>query len=139
MEKTVFQKIIDRELPANIIYEDNKTIAILDRTPTNKGHTLVIPKHPYRDIYEIKEEAASALLMTTSKLAKAVEEATEAIGTNIIINNGAGAGQVVFHLHIHIIPRYTNDGHKLWQPNEGYSEGEAEEYALKIKKFYRTK
>ncbi|MDD9868141.1 MAG: HIT family protein [Candidatus Campbellbacteria bacterium] len=134
MEKTIFQKIIDKELPASIVYEDNSTIAFLDINPNNKGHTLVIPKTPYKNIYELKKEDCGSFMETISKMSRAVKKAVDADGVNVVINNDESAGQVVFHLHAHIIPRFKNDG--VFNPSKHTKyadEKEQEEITEKIK------
>lgn len=110
MEDTVFSKIIRKELPAHIVYEDDDTLAFLDRAPVHPGHTLVIPKKPARTILDIDPGSLASLSKTVQRVARAVMAATEADGINIISNNESAAGQVVFHLHFHVIPRFSSDG-----------------------------
>lgn len=132
MEDSVFTKIIKREIPAEIVYEDEDTIAFLDISPTNPGHTLVVPKKPARNVFDIDEESWVNLYRVVRKLAPAVRDAAGAEGANIIINNEAAAGQEVFHAHVHIIPRFGNDGLKHW-PKKDYKEGEKAAVAEKIR------
>ena len=108
-ENCVFCKIIRKELPANVVYEDNDVIAFFSNRPVNEGHTLVIPKKHYVDIYDIPEEEAAKLFGVTKRLAQAVKAAMVPSGIRIVQNNGAAAGQVVFHLHLHIIPLTPRD------------------------------
>jgi histidine triad (HIT) family protein len=136
MEKTIFQKIIDREIPATIVYEDDNFIAILDINPVNIGHTLVIPKHPWVNMYEMPAEDFDHMMQVAHMLGVKIKNTLEADGVNIIMNNDAAAGQVVFHAHVHIIPRYTGDGHEHWHGARGYNEGEAEMIADKIMENY---
>jgi histidine triad (HIT) family protein len=119
MEDTIFMKIIRREIPAHIVYEDADTLAFLDIRPTNPGHTLVIPKKPFRNIFDIDDETLVAVMRTVKKVAKAVKEAVGAEGMNISMNNEPAAGQIVFHYHVHIIPRFASDGFRLW-PGKAY-------------------
>src|SRR3989344_8724642 len=107
-------KIIRREIPADIVYEDADTMSFLDIRPNNPGHTLVVPKKPFRNIFDIDDETLAAVWRTARKVAKAVKDATDADGLNINTNNEATAGQVVFHYHVHVIPRFENDGLPLW-------------------------
>lgn len=107
--ETIFQKILDGEIPADKVYEDEHTFAFLDIKPVQKGHTLVIPKQPVRDIFDLPEEAGAHLMRTIRNVAHAVKDSLSAEGVNVISNNGAAAGQEVFHLHFHIIPRFGND------------------------------
>ncbi len=133
MEKTIFQKIIAREIPAIIVYEDDRCVAILDISPINPGHTLVIPRDPYKNIFELPKELLAHLFSVVQKIAGVQKSALGADGVNIIMNNDAAAGQVVFHAHIHVIPRYTGDGYEHWHSKRPYNEGEADLIAEKIK------
>jgi histidine triad (HIT) family protein len=128
-EKTIFQKILSGEIPGQKIYEDGHTFAILDIQPDNPGHTLVISKEPYKNIYETPDEVAGALMISAKKIAAAVKKAVNADGIKIIMNNEPAAGQVVFHDHIHIVPRFENDN---WPQTYKYKDGEMEEVAAKI-------
>lgn len=132
MEKTVFQKIIDREIPADIVHEDEATIAFLDISPNTKGHTLVIPKKPFVNIFDIDEPTLEAVIRTVRKVAPAVREAVGAKGVHINSNHGEEAGQVVPHLHFHIIPRFDRNEFEFW-PHTEYEEGEAAAVAQKIR------
>lgn len=128
----LFLKIIKGEIPSHIVYEDAHTFAFLDINPVNPGHTLVVPKEQYENIYDIPEDLWCALMSTVKKLAPAIKTATRADGINIEMNNGSAAGQMVFHTHIHIVPRYKNDGFTHW-PGTPYKDKEAEQITLKIK------
>ena len=109
MEKTIFQKIIEKEIPSHKIYEDEDTYAFLSVPAIAEGHTLVITKKPYRNMLDIEESDAVALMKTIKKLVPAVKKATKADGINILQNNESAAGQEVFHIHFHLIPRFDND------------------------------
>jgi histidine triad (HIT) family protein len=106
---TIFSKIIDREIPATIIYEDDEVLAFLDISPVHPGHTLVIPKKPSADARATSPEDLAKLMSVVQKVAQAQ---TKALGcaVNIIFNCGEEAGQEVFHTHAHVIPRYAGDG-----------------------------
>lgn len=132
MDDTVFMKIIRRELPAEIVYEDEDTLAFLDRSPVAPGHTLVIPKKPFRNIFDVDEETLTAIMRTIRTVAPAVREASNADGVNIHSNHESSAGQEVFHLHFHIIPRHEGDGFQMW-PHQDYKEGEKEAFGEKIR------
>jgi len=132
MDDDLFVKIAKGEIPSHKIYEDEHTFAFLDRSPNNPGHTLVIPKERYKDIYEIPEDVLSHVMNTVKKVSIAVKKAVGADGINIGMNNEGAAGQVVFHAHIHVIPRFKDDGLKPWSKKE-YKEGEADDVALKIR------
>ena len=131
-EKTVFMKIIDRELPADIVYEDDTTLAFLDIAPNAPGHTLVIPKKPCTNVFDADEETWLAVMRTVRKIAPAVRGAVGAKGVHINSNHGEEAGQIVPHLHIHIIPRHDRNEFTFW-PHQEYAEGQAQEVAGKIK------
>ena len=103
---TIFEKIIAREIPAHIVFEDEQTIAFLDITQATKGHTLIVPKAPYPNLYEMPSALAGHVMEVAVKIANAIKEAFEPEGLNLLNNNGTIAGQTVFHFHIHLIPRY---------------------------------
>jgi histidine triad (HIT) family protein len=115
-ENCIFCQIIHKKSPASIVYEDEEVVAFLSNRPVNKGHTLVVPKKHYENIYEISEDEAAYLFKITKKIASAVRDAVSAEGIRIVQNNGWAAGQVVFHLHLHVIPM---------MPNEGFMHGKA--------------
>lgn len=100
----MFCKIVRKEAPASIVYEDEEVIAFMSIHPINVGHTLVVPKKHYENIYEISEEEIAYLYKVVKKLAHAVKKAVEPEGIRIVQNNGEAAGQVIFHMHVHIIP-----------------------------------
>lgn len=118
MEKTVFMKIIDRELPADIVYEDAETLAFLDISPNSPGHTLVIPKKPFVNIFDVDDATLAAVMRTVRKVAPAVRDAVGARGVHINSNHGEEAGQVVPHLHFHIIPRTSRSEFSFWPTQE---------------------
>lgn len=135
MEKTIFEKIINREIPASIIYEDDITIAILDIKPKTLGHTLVIPKHVSRTFLEMDPQSLGQYFAVVQKVAQAIKESLSADGLNIVINVESAGGQEVFHTHVHIIPRHEGKLVTLNTPeHEAYSSPEEMiEYAEKIK------
>jgi histidine triad (HIT) family protein len=132
MEDAIFAKIIRREIPAHIIFEDEKTLAFLDISPVNQGHVLVIPKEPARNILDIDPANWAALMETVRRLAKIVKEVTGADGINIDMNNEAAAGQIVFWAHVHIVPRFVGDMHVTRQ-HTTYGDGEAEAMAERLR------
>lgn len=101
----IFAKILRGDIPCVKIYEDDKTIAFLDVMPQAEGHTLVLPKEAAESIFDLSPEGAAALITTVQKVAKAVKIATAAPGVMLVQLNGKAAGQSVFHIHMHIIPR----------------------------------
>lgn len=121
----IFCKIINGEIPAAKVYEDDDVYAFLDISQVTKGHTLIIPKTHSKDIYETNEENASTLFARVPKIANAIKKAYRPLGINVLSNTGEAAGQSVFHLHIHLLPRYgEEDGfHTKWQTNsDAYSQ-----------------
>ena len=115
MNDCIFCKIINREVPANIVYEDDNVLSFLDIKGLNPGHTLIIPKKHLTNIYELDTPTAEHVFGVVPKIARAIKQAVSAEGVNIGMNNEAAAGQVEFHAHVHVIPRYANDGYKLWE------------------------
>lgn len=128
----LFCKILKREIPAQIVYEDQDTLAFLDINPVNPGHTLVIPKKHSSDVFEIDEKDWAAVMKTSRIVAHALERALKTDGINLGMNNRAGAGQVIFHAHVHVMPRFIGDPHSLW-PGKPYAKGEFEKTAKKIR------
>ncbi|MDO8553122.1 MAG: HIT family protein [bacterium] len=128
----IFCKIVKGEIPSFKIYEDDATFAFLDIRPVNRGHTLVVPKNHSRNIFDSAVEDWLAVTKTVRKLAPVIEKAVKADGININMNNREHAGQVVDHLHVHIIPRFKGDGFKLWSQSP-YKEGEAVSVQKEIK------
>ncbi len=106
---TIFEKIIAKEIPAHIVYEDDLTIAFLDVSQATKGHTLIVPKSPYPNLYEMPEALAGHVMGVAIKVANAIKRAFEPEGLNLLSNTGTIAGQSVFHFHIHLIPRYEKN------------------------------
>jgi len=111
MEETCsFCKIIRGEGEASFVFKDSKVVAFMDVSPVNRGHVLVVSKEHYQNIYELPNDIASHVFVITKRVATAVKRAFKAEGINIIQANETAAFQYVFHFHIHIIPRYVNDG-----------------------------
>lgn len=130
----VFCQIVKGEIPCEKIYEDEKFLAFLDINPINKGHTLVIPKEHYQNLDSTPDYLVSGLAVLTKKLAQAVKKGVKADAFNLGLNNGRIAGQIIPHVHFHIIPRFKDDDLKPW-PSKKYKEGEMEEVAQSIKKY----
>ena len=105
-DSNVFAKILRGELPAERLYEDEHTLAIMDIMPRGAGHCLVIPKAPARNIFDVETDSLSQVMATTQKMARAVVRAFNADGVTIQQFNESAGGQVVFHLHVHVIPRF---------------------------------
>lgn len=132
-DNCVFCKIIDGQIPSTTVYEDADFKAILDISPANKGHIIVLAKEHVENIFELKEELAAKVFPVVSKLATAVKKALNCDGINILQNNGTAAGQTVFHLHVHIIPRYEGDNEILTWNTKSYGDGEALKLVEEIK------
>jgi len=122
----IFCKIINKEIPSDIIYEDDSVVAFMDVRPVSRGHALVVPKKHSADFFDADEATLERLMPSVQKIAKALSTAVNAAGINITTNNGAAAGQVIFHLHFHLIPRFSNDGLKPWPHHEAEPKTRAE-------------
>lgn len=105
----IFCKIAAGEIPSETIYEDESFRVILDISPASQGHAIILPKNHAKNIFELSEEDASQIFLVAAKVAKAMKEELDCDGLNILQNNGEIAGQTVFHLHVHLIPRYKDD------------------------------
>ncbi|AOZ95106.1 histidine triad (HIT) family protein [Butyrivibrio hungatei DSM 14810] len=123
MDGCIFCKIANGEIPSNTIYEDDAFRVILDNGPATKGHALVLPKAHYSDLFEMPEEAAADAMKVAKKVASLIKTKLNCDGLNLVQNNGETAGQTVMHFHLHVIPRYENDGQKiLWNPTSPSAE-----------------
>jgi histidine triad (HIT) family protein len=131
-DNNIFAKILRGEMPCIKVYEDDKTFSFMDVMPQAEGHTLVIPKAPAVDLFDLGAEDYSALAKTTQKVAAAVKQAIGSPGIMIAQLNGADAGQTVFHFHNHIIPRWSGLEMKL-HAREMADMGLLEEQAKKIR------
>ncbi len=109
-DNCIFCKIANGQIPTRSIYEDKDFNVILDASPATKGHALILPKEHYADVYELDETIASKVFVLAKKLATKMTKALGCDGFNIVQNNKEVAGQTVFHFHMHLIPRYTDDG-----------------------------
>jgi histidine triad (HIT) family protein len=132
MTDCIFCKIIAGELPADKVYEDNDFVAFLDIHPVNLGHTLLVPKTHYDNLLDLPAEITEKIGSVTQKLARAVWVGAGASGLNLGMNNGADAGQLVPHAHLHIIPRFEGDGLHHW-PHREVTKDDLQATADKIK------
>ena len=132
MEDCIFCKIIKKQIPSTIVYEDNLFIAFLDIAPANKGHVLVVSKEHHETYTDLPDELLKELSVVTKKVAKAMNKSLNTGGFNIFMNNRKTAGQLVPHAHFHIIPRFEGDGIKFSYEHKKYGEGEAEQFKEKI-------
>lgn len=129
----VFCKIITRELPAEILYENDRVISILDINPIHYGHALVIPKKHCLDFLTIPESDLHDVLHVTQKIARALVDALDLNGFNIFSNNGRIAGQSVFHFHMHVTPRYSDDNIKFVLQLKRYEQDAMGEFGARIR------
>ncbi|MBO4218411.1 MAG: HIT family protein [Erysipelotrichaceae bacterium] len=116
----LFCEIIEGNIPSKKVYEDDQVLAILDISQATRGHTLVMPKQHFRNIYDIDPQTLAHLIEVVRKLAIQITEKTGAAGCNILSNNNEAAGQSVMHLHFHIIPRYPEDDWQFPTPSHDY-------------------
>ncbi|SFB23205.1 histidine triad (HIT) family protein [Acetitomaculum ruminis DSM 5522] len=115
----IFCKIAAGEIPSGTLYEDEDFRVILDRGPATKGHALILPKNHFEDLYEIDEETLKKVAVLSKKMVEKMTKALKCDGFNVVQNNKEAAGQTVPHYHLHLIPRYKNDGaHILWNPGD---------------------
>lgn len=119
----IFCKIANEEIPSATVYEDDAFRVILDLGPASKGHALILPKNHFKDICEADEATAGKLFPLAAKIGKAMKKGLGADGFNVVQNNGSCAGQTVFHLHVHVIPRYEGGPTMVsWNPGKAESE-----------------
>ena len=109
-DSNVFAKILRGEMPAHVVLEEEHCLAFMDVMPQSPGHTLVIPRVPAETLFDLDDEGLASLALTTRRVARAVKAAFEPGGVMIMQLNGADAGQTVFHIHFHVIPRYDGEG-----------------------------
>jgi histidine triad (HIT) family protein len=134
MTDCLFCKIVRKEIPASIVHEDADTMAFLDIRPTGEGHTLVVPKEHFDGFAVTPPEVLGRLVGVAQRVAAAATKAVDAPAFNIGVNTGKEAGQVIFHTHIHVIPRKADDGLEMWHGKE-LPEGRMQEIfeAIKLK------
>lgn len=129
----VFCKIIRGDLPAAKVYEDRDVLAFLDISPVAKGHTLVIPKAHHNPITETPTATLQQLIAVVQRVARAQIAGLHACGINVSQANGESAGQIVPHIHFHVIPRFDTDGpHHNWTPRQYADTREMQDYAVRI-------
>ncbi|MFD2508371.1 HIT family protein [Halalkalibacter alkalisediminis] len=139
-QNCVFCKIVNGEIPASKIYEDEHVLAFLDISQVTKGHTLVIPKNHHTDLFDLPQETSKHIYSVVPKLASAIKQTYNAEGLNMVNNNGEVAGQTVFHYHVHLIPRYgKGDGFgAVWKDHSAEYKGEdLKQMATKITAFIK--
>jgi histidine triad (HIT) family protein len=132
-ESCIFCKIVRKQAPSSIIYEDETVIAFLDIRPLNMGHTLVIPKAHFVNIFDIPEELLSQIYRATKQVSLATKKATDSDGISIIQQNGKAAGQDIFHFHAHIVPRFEGQKLPLFSELKEVERAKLDAMAKKIK------
>ncbi|MGD0552012.1 MAG: HIT family protein [Sedimentisphaerales bacterium] len=134
VQDCIFCKIASGQIPAAKIYEDEVVVAFLDVGPISDGHTLVMPRQHFEKVHSCPPELLGQIWTRLGKIAGAVASAVGSDGYNVLCNNGRAAGQVVDHLHFHIVPRKTGDGVFAQWPSYKYRPGQVEIIAEKIRK-----
>ena len=128
----IFCKIANGEIPTRTLYEDDDFRVILDMSPATRGHALILPKEHADNLYQLPEEMTGRAFVLAKKMATSMTEALGCSGFNIVQNNGEAAGQTVLHFHIHLVPRYTDDGQGLfWEPRH-YSDEALDEIRSRL-------
>lgn len=128
----IFCKIANGEISHHKVYENDQVLVFLDLNPVNEGHVLIIPKDHYENIYEIPEDMLNNLIKTAKMMSLVIKKTMQADGINVYMNNEKAAGQIIYHAHIHIIPRFLNDGFTYWKGRKTYLEEEFKKTAKKI-------
>lgn len=116
MNECIFCKIVTNQLASLCVYEDEYFKVIMDRFPAQKGHVLIVPKEHCINIFDLPADLSAKIYPLAQKLAICLKETLNCDGINIVQNNGKAANQAVFHFHLHVIPRYFDDGVKLNTP-----------------------
>ena len=133
MSDCVFCKIVARSIPATLVHEDAETLAFMDIGQVNPGHVLVACKAHVENVYGLSDAQAAAVFRAVAKVARAVRAAFEPPGLSVYQANGRPAGQTVFHLHLHVLPRHDADGMQLTWPVKNPPREKLEEYAARIR------
>ncbi|MCL2377613.1 MAG: HIT family protein [Defluviitaleaceae bacterium] len=133
MSNCIFCSIVEGRIPAYVIYQDEFYLAIMDRYPSAKGHVLILPKRHVADVHGLNQAEAAALIPIAQKVSDKMRDTLRIAGLNLLQNNGKAAGQEIAHFHLHLIPRYENDGLKFAAKPTSPSEEELELLAGKLK------
>jgi len=129
----IFCKLVAKQIPSTVVYEDRDTLAFMDIGQVNPGHVLVAAKTHAENIYALEDETAGAVFRAAARVARAIRKAFSPPGLSVYQANGKPAGQTVFHLHIHLVPRHDGDGMALAWPVKNPPREKLEEYAAKIR------
>lgn len=132
MTDCIFCKIVSGDIPSHKILENDHILAFLDIAPVSKGHSLVIPKKHFSNLEDIPDEELCELIKAVKKVGASIKNNLKVPGYNVSENNDPVAGQIISHIHFHLIPRIENDGLELWSQGK-YNEGEAESISKKLK------
>jgi len=133
MADCVFCRIVAKQIPASVVHEDEHTLAFMDLGQVNPGHVLVAAKAHAENVYALDDVQAAAVFRTVAGVARAIHAAFAPEGLSVYQANGKAAGQTVFHLHVHLVPRYENDGMSLTWPVKNPPRERLEEYAAKVR------
>ena len=134
MSSCVFCRIVAKEIPAAVVYEDDQTLAFMDAGQVNPGHVLVAAKGHAENLYELNDAQAGALLRTAARVARAIRDAYQPQGLSVYQANGKAAWQTVFHYHMHLVPRPDGDGMALSWPAKNPPPEKLAEYAAAIRR-----
>jgi histidine triad (HIT) family protein len=134
----IFCRIVSGTIPAEIIHNGQKVLALLDRYPIHPGHTLIIPKAHCVDLLQLPADVFEEILQTTQAVARALTESLALEGFNVFSNNGEIAGQSVFHFHMHVTPRFRDDSIRFAHGKTTYAPGEMALYGERIRKHFQT-
>jgi len=134
MTNCVVCRIVAKEIPAAVVYEDDQTLAFMDAGQVNPGHVLVAAKGHAENLYELNDDQAGALLRTAARVARAIRDAYRPQGLSVYQANGKAAWQTVFHYHMHLVPRHEGDGMALTWPAKNPPREKLVEYAALIRK-----
>jgi histidine triad (HIT) family protein len=133
MTDCIFCKIISREIPSEILFEDDCVVSLLDINPIHFGHALIIPKQHYKDFLDVPSEVYHSILQAANIVTHALVQSLKLDGYNLFSNNGRIAGQSVFHFHLHVTPRYPQDNIRFVLSLKQYSDGEIKHYGALIR------
>jgi histidine triad (HIT) family protein len=137
MTSCVFCRIVAKEIPAALVYEDDETLAFMDAGQVNPGHVLVAAKGHAENLYELNDAQAGALLRTAARVARAIRDAYQPQGLSVYQANGKAAWQTVFHYHMHLVPRHEGDGMTLGWPAKNPPREKLAEYATVLRESLR--
>jgi len=133
MADCVFCKIVAKQIPASVVYEDEYTLAFMDLGQVNPGHVLVALKAHAENVYALDDAQAAAVFRSVARVSRAIRAAFAPQGLSVYQANGKAAGQTVFHLHVHLVPRFEGDGMNLSWPVKNPPREKLEEHAAKLR------